>query len=54
MATARDDDGFQVVKRKGRHSVAPKAPMHARAPLNQRTTTSLSADNIIARVEQYK
>ena len=51
---ATDEDGFQVVKRKGRHSAPSKAPRKATAPLELPITTRLTAEDILARVEAYK
>lgn len=51
---ASDEDGFQMVKRRGRHSATSRAPKIATASLELPTATSLSAENILARVEGYK
>ena len=51
---ATDEDGFQIVKRKGRHSAPSKAPRKATVPLELPITTSLTAEDILARVEAYK
>ena len=50
---ASDEDGFQLVKR-SRHSAASRAPRKATASLELPITTSQTADDILARVEDYK
>ena len=54
LVMATDEDGFQVVKRRGRHSAAPRASRRGTVSLEPPITTSLSAEEILARVEQYK
>ena len=51
---ATDDDGFQVVKRRGRYTAAPKAPRNGTASVEPHLTTSLRAEDILARVDSYK
>ena len=51
---ATDEDGFQVVRRRGRHTAAPKAPKSAVASVEPPIRTSLKAEDILARVEGYR
>ena len=51
---ATDEDGFQMVKRRGRHSAASRTPKIATASLELPTATSLSTEDILARVKGYK
>ena len=54
MATSKaGDDGFQVVKRRGRHSGFSKAPHNPTARLRPSITSSETKD-ILTRVKGYK
>ena len=51
---ATDEDGFRVVKRRGRHSAPSRAPRKATASLELAITTSPAVEDILARLEGYK
>ena len=51
---ATDEDGFRVVKRRGRRSAPSRAPRKATASLELPITTSSAVEDILARLESYK
>ena len=50
---ATDKDGFQLVKRRGRHVSHSKVPKTGSASL-EAPASSLRADDIVARVQSYR
>lgn len=50
---ATDEDGFTVVRRRGRHGGQPKTHKTGTAQLAP-ITTNLRVDDIITRVQQYR
>ena len=51
---ATDDDGFQVVRRRGRHVCRSKSHKQAQTAKQEPPLSSLKVDDILARVQDYR
>ena len=54
LAMATDDDGFQVVRRRGRHVCRSKSHKQAQTAKQEPPLSSLKMDDILARVQDYR